>query len=630
MANGNFVVQNGLTVGPLSIDATTGSITTTGTVSVSGLAVSAISQNNSSITINDTGSGSNVTIIIDGTTEHTVNSDGVNLAGGDWYAINGTSVLSSTTLGSGVIASSLTSVGTLTSLAVGAVTSSGTVIASTVNAATIGNASAVFSGASATLTGTVIAATVNAATIGNISANHWGTGTYLSSLNASNLSSGTVPSAQISGSYTGITGVGALTAGSIGSGFTTIPVAQGGTGVASSTGSVAVVLSTSPTLVTPVLGVATATSINKVAFTAPATGSTLTIADGKTLTASNTLTLTGTDSTSFAFPGSSDTVVTLAATQTLTNKTLTSPTLTTPALGTPASGTLTNCTFPTLNQNTTGSAATLTTTRAIYGNNFDGSAALTQVIASTYGGTGNGFTKFSGPTATEKTFTLPDASSTIVVQGGALGTPSSGTLTNCTFPTLNQNTTGTANNITAYTINQNVGSSNSPTFTGVTLPSITKNGTNGSGDIGQALNTFATVYATTFSGVSTTAKYADLAENYQADKFYPTGYVLMFGGADEVTAAEANTTRVAGVVSSNPAHLMNGGLTGPNVVALALTGRVPCMVIGPIAKGDMLVSAGFGYARVNNTPSMGQVIGKAVGEYPGTGKAIVEVVVGRL
>jgi len=82
---------------------------------------------------------------------------------------------------------------------------------------------------------------------------------------------------------------------------------------------------TSPTLTTPSLGVATATSINKVAFTAPATGSTLTIADGKTLTASNSLTFTGTDATSFAFPGTSGTVVTLAATQTLTNKTLTLP-----------------------------------------------------------------------------------------------------------------------------------------------------------------------------------------------------------------------------------------------------------------------------------------------------------------
>ena len=91
------------------------------------------------------------------------------------------------------------------------------------------------------------------------------------------------------------------------------------------TGSGALVFATSPTLVTPVLGVASATSINKVAITAPATGSTLTIADGKTLTASNSLTFTGTDATSFAFPGTSDTVATLTATQTLTNKTFTAP-----------------------------------------------------------------------------------------------------------------------------------------------------------------------------------------------------------------------------------------------------------------------------------------------------------------
>jgi hypothetical protein len=63
----------------------------------------------------------------------------------------------------------------------------------------------------------------------------------------------------------------------------------------------AVVLATSPTLTTPVLGVASATSINKVTITAPATSSTLTIADGKTLSASNTLTFTGTDTSSVAF-----------------------------------------------------------------------------------------------------------------------------------------------------------------------------------------------------------------------------------------------------------------------------------------------------------------------------------------
>jgi len=88
--------------------------------------------------------------------------------------------------------------------------------------------------------------------------------------------------------------------------------------------------------------------------------------------------------------------------------------------------------FPTLNQSTTGSAATLTTARAIYGNNFDGSAALTQIITSVFGGTGNGFTKFSGPASTEKTFTLPNSSETLLYAGGPLGTPSGGTVTNLT------------------------------------------------------------------------------------------------------------------------------------------------------------------------------------------------------
>ena len=71
------------------------------------------------------------------------------------------------------------------------------------------------------------------------------------------------------------------------------------------TGTGSAVFANTPTLVTPVLGAATATSINKVAFTAPATASTLTISDGKTLAASNTLTLAGTDGTTITFPSAS-------------------------------------------------------------------------------------------------------------------------------------------------------------------------------------------------------------------------------------------------------------------------------------------------------------------------------------
>lgn len=103
----------------------------------------------------------------------------------------------------------------------------------------------------------------------------------------------------------------------------TLSVARGGTGVTSSTGSGNTVLSTgptltSPTLVTPTLGVATATSVNRVAITAPATSATLTIADGKTLTANHSLTLAGTDSTTMTFPSTSASIARTDAAQTFT------------------------------------------------------------------------------------------------------------------------------------------------------------------------------------------------------------------------------------------------------------------------------------------------------------------------
>lgn len=138
----------------------------------------------------------------------------------------------------------------------------------------------------------------------------------------------------------------------------------------------------------------------------------------------------------------------------------------------------------------------------------------------------------------------------------------------------------------------------------------------------------STRYYNTFYGTSTQAKYADLAENYQADRDYEAGTVLMFGGLAEVTVADPATKAVAGVVSENPAHLMNSTLTGPGVVALALQGRVPCNVIGPVKKGDLLVSAGDGYARSNNDAQPGQVIGKSLKDFSGE-KGRIEVVVGR-
>lgn len=83
--------------------------------------------------------------------------------------------------------------------------------------------------------------------------------------------------------------------------------------------------------------------------------------------------------------------------------------------------------FPILNQNTTGSAATLTTPRNIHGGSFNGSADVTNIINSNFGGTGNGFTKFTGPNTTEKTFTLPNANALILTDNAAVTAPQGGT-----------------------------------------------------------------------------------------------------------------------------------------------------------------------------------------------------------
>jgi hypothetical protein len=150
--------------------------------------------------------------------------------------------------------------------------------------------------------------------------------------------------------------------------------------------------------------------------------------------------------------------------------------------------------------------------------------------------------------------------------------------------------------------------------------------------IGSTANRWNTVFATTFNGTATEALYADLAENYLGDADYRPGTVLVFGGANEVTTtSDKGDRRVAGVVTTNPAHLMNSALEGDHVVGLALQGRVPCNVIGKVAKGDLLVSAAkAGYAIVDNNPSVGTIIGKAVSEKFDTGYGIVEVVVGRV
>ena len=124
------------------------------------------------------------------------------------------------------------------------------------------------------------------------------------------------------------------------------------------------------------------------------------------------------------------------------------------------------------------------------------------------------------------------------------------------------------------------------------------------------------------TGTSTAARYADLAEMYAADAEIEPGTVVHFAGDGKVAACDiANCRAVAGIISTDPAHLMNSDQEG---VALALAGRVPCKVTGPVAAGDLMVSAGNGMAMANNEAAMGTVIGKAIEANEG-GEGVIEV-----
>lgn len=138
--------------------------------------------------------------------------------------------------------------------------------------------------------------------------------------------------------------------------------------------------------------------------------------------------------------------------------------------------------------------------------------------------------------------------------------------------------------------------------------------------------------ANVVTATATQAQYADLAENYLADREYEPGTVLIIGGDAEVTTTDVHCdTRVAGVVSTDPAHLMNSKLKGKKVVALALRGRVPVKVRGPVHKGEVLVTCErAGYACVAQDPASVPacaIIGKALTSHASSGSGVVEVMV---
>ena len=132
------------------------------------------------------------------------------------------------------------------------------------------------------------------------------------------------------------------------------------------------------------------------------------------------------------------------------------------------------------------------------------------------------------------------------------------------------------------------------------------------------------------NATAASARYADLAEMFEPDSECLPAQVVVFGGTKEVTlSAVSHDTRVAGVVSTAPAYLMNNSAIG---VPVALTGRVPCQVQGPVNKGTVLVTGTIpGTARALDSAQYqpGCVIGKSLGEIADDSIQVIEIVVGR-
>lgn len=244
-----------------------------------------------------------------------------------------------------------------------------------------------------------------------------------------------------------------------------------------------------------------------------------------------------------------------------------------------------------------------------------GNVTAGNVIA-THFGSGAGLSSITGANVTGTVANATFATSA----GSATSATTAGTVTTAAQPNITS--VGT---LSSLAVTANITGGNLSVSTGtITAGNIVNANGNGVGNIGSSVTYYNTVFAR-----ATSALYADLAEKFLADQPYEPGTVLVFGGEKEVTISTADSDhRVAGVVSTDPSYLMNSGLTGDYAVELALQGRVPCKVFGPIEKGDLIVSSHSGHARGAKSAPAGTIIGKSLVNFDGE-SGVIEIVVGR-
>ena len=254
------------------------------------------------------------------------------------------------------------------------------------------------------------------------------------------------------------------------------------------------------------------------------------------------------------------------------------------------------------------------TSLAVTGNITSGNVAGTGGVFTYVSGDGANLTALTGANVTGEVAFADTANAVAGANvSGTVATAS--TVTTAAQPNITS--TGTLTSL-AVTGLVNAGSVQTPTLTtgaNTTAGSITGNWT-----------------LTTGSRLEST--YADLAEYYKGEEAYEVGTVVCFGGSEEVhVSSEKCSRRVAGIVSTNPAYIMNQGCSGIPV-AVALQGRVPCKVTGKCEKGDIMVHDGQGGAtawyHVATIMHPGVVLGKAIQDKSESELSIIEIAVGRL
>ena len=180
---------------------------------------------------------------------------------------------------------------------------------------------------------------------------------------------------------------------------------------------------------------------------------------------------------------------------------------------------------------------------------------------------------------------------------------------------VQSNTASTSNVTGALVVRGGIGVGGNVYILGSAGNAVVANGdivpaANVSSNIGSSSLWWNTLY-----GKSVQAQYADLAEMYVPDRPYQPGTVVILGGDKEITETNRDhDARVAGVISTQPAYLMNSMEAGQ---AVALIGRVPCMVVGPVGKGDQLVTSKLAGVAQRLDPAKyqpGCVIGKSAAE----------------